>query len=119
MKQQEALLLAREYKSLLLKRKIPVRSVIVFGSAARGTMHEQSDIDIAVIGTAFLGSRHEEAIAVRKARWPISMKIHPIWLPPDYLENRFSTLAHEIRIPNSDLKGIPRERTERSGVRSP
>lgn len=93
----DALILARKYKKILLESGIPVDSVIVFGSFARGESHEESDVDIAVIGKPFLDSRHEEAIAVRKARWPLSMKIHPIWMYEDYLDNKFSTLADEIR----------------------
>ncbi len=97
MKRDDALKLAQQYKKILLESNIPVKSVIVFGSFARGESHEESDIDIAVIGDPFLGSRHEEAIAVRKARWSLSMKIHPIWMYNDYLENKYSTLADEIK----------------------
>jgi len=97
MTRQEALDLVRQFKQALQEAQIPFDSVIVFGSVARGTMHEQSDIDVAVVGTSFKGDRMEEALAVRRERWPISYKIQPIWMYTENLENRYSTLATEIR----------------------
>ena len=97
MNKDDALSLARAYKQLLQKDGIPVQSVILFGSCARGEATPESDIDLAVIGTSFLASRQEEAVAVRKTRWPLSMKIHPVWMHAGFLENTFSTLAQEIK----------------------
>ncbi|OGJ57885.1 hypothetical protein A3H22_01870 [Candidatus Peribacteria bacterium RIFCSPLOWO2_12_FULL_55_15] len=97
MKQKEALALAKKYKQLLKEAGIPVSALIVFGSAARDRMHEQSDIDIAVIGTSFKGNRIEEMLDVRKLRFSVSYKIQPIWFYPEHLEDNYSTLAQEIK----------------------
>ena len=96
MKRSEALLLARKYKNALQEAGIPITSVIVFGSAARDAMHEQSDIDIAVVGTSFKKNRMEESREVWRARRPISYRIQPIWFYPEHLEDKYSTLAQEI-----------------------
>lgn len=89
--------MAKKFKGQLQKADIPFRSVIVFGSVARGTMSDQSDIDIAVVGTSFKGNRMDEHLEVCRARRSISYKIQPIWLYPENLENKYSTLAQEIK----------------------
>ncbi|EJI86930.1 hypothetical protein AEST_04760 [Alishewanella aestuarii B11] len=51
----------RQYAELLgiLKQFPAIESVIIFGSRAKGTMHERSDIDLAVTGQAL--DRHRLA----------------------------------------------------------
>ena len=97
MKQKEALLLAHEYKRLLREAGIPFDTMIMFGSAARDEMHEHSDIDIAVIGTSFRGDRMEEMHAIRKLRRSLGYTLQPIWLYPEHLEDKYSTLAMQIK----------------------
>jgi predicted nucleotidyltransferase len=97
MKKKEALALASKFKQELRKSGVPFTSVIVFGSVARGEMHEQSDIDIAVVGTSFMDDRMQETLEVCRARRPVSYKIQPIWMYPENLENKYSTLAQEIK----------------------
>ncbi len=96
MTREEALSLARKYKKLLQDAHIPMSAFIVFGSVARNEMHEQSDVDIAVVGTSFKGDRFEEMHDIRKLRYPISYKLQPIWFYPEHLEDKYSTLAQEI-----------------------
>ena len=95
--QQEALQLAKRYKEVLRKAGIPFTKFIVFGSTARNEMHEQSDIDIAVVGTPFGIDRLQEMHEVRKLRRPLSYKLQPIWFYPEHLEDTYSTLAQEIK----------------------
>jgi len=83
MRQKEALNLARQYKRLLQEAHIPVMTIIVFGSAARDKMHEQSDIDVAVVGTSFKGDRMQEMHDIRKLRRSLGYKLQPIWFYPD------------------------------------
>lgn len=97
MKKTEALDLARQFKMALKGAGIPFSSVTVFGSAARDTMHAHSDIDIAVIGTSFKNDRMQEMHELWRLRRPISYKIQPIWFYPEHLEDKYSTLAQEIK----------------------
>lgn len=97
MNQKEAFALAKKYKLSLLKAKIPFVSVFVFGSAARNQMHMHSDIDIAVVGNSYKGDRFKEMTEIRMLRHPISYKLQPIWFYPEHLEDRYSTLAQEIK----------------------
>lgn len=96
MKKQHALALAKQFREALENANIPFESVILFGSYARGDATEHSDIDLAVIGPAFLDTRTSEMIAVRKLRRPISYKLSPLWFRKGYLDNKYSTLAGEI-----------------------
>ena len=88
---------AIKFKQALQTAEIPFDAVIVFGSAARNTMHAQSDIDIAVVGRPYKGNRMDEQHALSRIRREISYKIQPIWFYPEHLEDKYSTLAAEIK----------------------
>jgi predicted nucleotidyltransferase len=97
MKREEALQTARWFKQALQTEGVPFVSVIVFGSAARDSLHEQSDIDIAVVGRSYKGNRMDEQHVLSRIRRGVSYKIQPIWFYPKHLEDKYSTLAQEIR----------------------
>lgn len=97
MNRRKALQTARRFKAALKSAGVPFQSVIVFGSVARDTMHEQSDIDIAVIGESYKGNRMNEQLELSRIRRGISYKIQPIWFYPEHLEDKYSTLAQEIK----------------------
>lgn len=60
-------------------------------------MHDNSDIDIAVVGMPFGTDRMTEMHALWCLRRPISEQIQPIWFYPKHLEDKYSTLAQEIK----------------------
>ncbi|HLD71328.1 MAG TPA: nucleotidyltransferase domain-containing protein [Candidatus Peribacteraceae bacterium] len=97
MSREEALQTASRFKQALRAAGVPFDSVIMFGSAARDTMHEQSDIDLAVVGKPYKGNRMDEQHALSRIRRGISYAIQPIWFYPKHLEDKYSTLAQEIR----------------------
>lgn len=95
--QEQALQLAATYKRSLQEAGIPFTKFIVFGSVARNSMHEQSDIDIAVVGTSFKGDRMQEMHEIRRLRRPLGYQLQPIWFYSEHLEDKYSTLAQEIK----------------------
>ena len=97
MSREEAMLTANQFKQALQAAEVPFVSVIVFGSAARNTMHEHSDIDIAVVGKPYKNNRMDEQHALSRIRRGITYDIQPIWFYPEDLEDKYSTLASEIR----------------------
>lgn len=97
MHREDALQIAGRFKQALQAAEIPFISVIVFGSAARDNMHEQSDIDIAVVGKPYKSNRMDEQYALSHIRRGISYKIQPIWFYPEHLDDKYSTLAMEIK----------------------
>ncbi|MFH0769984.1 MAG: nucleotidyltransferase domain-containing protein [Candidatus Peregrinibacteria bacterium] len=97
MNREGAMRTASRFKNALQAAGVPFYLVIVFGSVARNRMHEQSDIDIAVVGRPYKGNRMEEQYALSHIRRGISYKIQPVWFYPEHLEDKYSTLAMEIK----------------------
>lgn len=97
MKREDALRLARQLKQRLLDRQLPIRQMLLYGSAATGKMHEWSDIDIAIVCEPFRESRHEERMEFRRARRDIDERIEPISFHPEDLENKYSTIVQEVK----------------------
>ena len=53
MSKSEIMLLARKYAELVREKVDSEAIIYLFGSAARGDMHQNSDIDIAVVSETF------------------------------------------------------------------
>ncbi|NOX17323.1 MAG: nucleotidyltransferase domain-containing protein [Chlorobi bacterium] len=67
----------RKYKSLLNK-KFDVKKVFLFGSYARGTNREDSDIDVAIVVEKFDGDYFETIPLLWKLRREIDDRIEPV-----------------------------------------
>lgn len=83
----------------LLTRNIKVDCILLFGSQAKGTAHEDSDIDMAVISKDFGVDRHKEQVllGVIAAKINPAMELLPISLEK-YLEvDTISPIVHEIQ----------------------
>lgn len=95
--QRYALSVAATLQKLLREKHVPVREVLVFGSAARNRTHEWSDIDIAVICDPFLASKFDEQqLCSREAR-TIDVRSEVVCLHRGDLENKYFTLAKEVQ----------------------
>lgn len=84
------------------KFNINIREVVLFGSQARGTAHEWSDIDLAVVSKDFIGNFFDDSEKIMRAKLNTSfdLEIHP-YRPEDFTEdNPFvqEILKHGIRI---------------------
>lgn len=87
----------REYCRVLINAKLSLDQVLVFGSQANGTARADSDIDIAVVSSNFGKDYHEELGYLLKLRRSVSLLIEPHPFHPDDLNDRWSTLASEVR----------------------
>jgi predicted nucleotidyltransferase len=72
---------AQEIKS----RGVHLRSVILFGSFARGRQHEWSDIDVALVadeftGVGFVDTKYFSAVSIKKPY----LRIEAITYPTEY-----------------------------------
>ena len=77
MDKQEAIGLVKRYADAL-RAQVPVRKVVLFGSHARGTAHEYSDIDVAVLVDRVEGDWLDfEALLFRLGRG-IDYRIEPV-----------------------------------------
>lgn len=92
--------LARKYADELEKLGVPVESIILYGSYARGEAGEFSDIDFAVISNRFgQGDGFEFSGILSKAKWPFADElIEAIGLSPEQMDKapRFS-FVEEIK----------------------
>jgi predicted nucleotidyltransferase len=84
------------------KDNITISKAILFGSYAKGTNHEYSDIDIAVVSNEFEGRRLYDNIKLVDAtlRTSIDIETHP-YRPEDFTEDNLfvkEILEHGIRI---------------------
>ena len=92
-----AMTVAERLRGKLAEKNIPMRQMFVFGSAVRGRTHAWSDIDIAVICDPFLKSRMDEMHACSREGRAIDPRVEVIYLRPDDLNNKYSTIAQEVK----------------------
>ena len=68
--------IAKEYAKLVIKNIKPIE-IILYGSYAKGTAREDSDIDIAIIVTKVINDFLDEATMLYKLREDIDDRIEP------------------------------------------
>ena len=81
--------LAQKYANELERLGVPVESIILYGSYARGEAREYSDIDFAVISKRFgLGDGFEFSGILSMAKWPFADElIEAVGLSPKQIDN--------------------------------
>ncbi len=65
------------------------KMIVVYGSYARGTATENSDIDIAVFCDTLPGDHYEHAAELFRLTRDIDLRIEPILIESDTVQNRF------------------------------
>ncbi len=94
--------LIRLYIDRLKENNIPVERVLLFGSYMKGTPREDSDIDIAVISSAFKGDRYLDRRRIVPLRRGIDSRIEPIpFTPGDYADG--GMLIDEIKSTGQEI----------------
>ena len=94
---QEILSIIHSYHQALRQAGIPLDDLLLFGSHAKGTAHRWSDIDLAVVAPQFGHDSFDERIMLMQLSRGISDLIEPHPFHPDDLNNRWSTIAQEIK----------------------
>lgn len=87
----------QEFGRVLEENHIPFEALYLFGSNARGTAHEWSDIDVAVVGPSFGNDRIEETVRLRVLSYRVDPAFSPVAMRPEELEDRFSAIGTAIR----------------------
>jgi uncharacterized protein len=78
----------RAYLKVIADNNIKIEKAYLFGSYARGTYREDSDIDIAIVSRDFSGDRFADRRRVVPLRRRIDRRLEPIpYLPEDFKEN--------------------------------
>jgi predicted nucleotidyltransferase len=88
--------LAQEFLARIREQGIKIESAYLFGSYAKGTEHEWSDIDIAVISPDFSDRRFREGVRLMKLSCDIDTRIEPMPFRPERFTDN-DPLASEIK----------------------
>ena len=80
--------IAKDYVNLVLQNMKP-KEIILYGSYAKGTAREDSDIDIAVIVSKIINDYLDEAAMLYMLRVEIDSRIEPILLEDTYDRSGF------------------------------
>ncbi|HJX50680.1 MAG TPA: nucleotidyltransferase domain-containing protein [Candidatus Nanoarchaeia archaeon] len=86
----------RRYIQELQRNNIPIQGAFIFGSHAKGNPKEESDIDVALISTAFTGDRFEDRRKIVPLRRKIDSRIEPIPFRPEDFQ-KGGILVDEIK----------------------
>ncbi len=68
----------KQYIKIIKQHKIEINKIFLFGSYARGTATEDSDIDIAIISNDFEGDRFSDRRKIVPLRRNIDRRLEPI-----------------------------------------
>ncbi len=66
------------YLELLKNQNVPIKRAVLFGSYAKGTFKEWSDIDIALVSDIFIGDRIKDKDLIRSLTLSVSSQIEVI-----------------------------------------
>lgn len=86
-----------QYKKLMKERGFGDAKYILFGSWASGKVHEWSDIDLCVVSNKFEGSLIDASDKLRIWANEINYDLEPVAMRPEDLEDKYDTLASEVR----------------------
>jgi uncharacterized protein len=78
-----------------VNEKFALEKAYLFGSYARGTANEDSDIDIALVSPSFSGDSFADNVEVRVLTWGINTKIEAVAFRPEEF-NEDNLLVSEI-----------------------
>lgn len=82
MDKEQAIILAKRYKELVAKH-LPLKSLYLYGSYSKGTFHEDSDIDIAIVLDSVNDDYFQDTPLLWKLKRKISNLIEPIIISAD------------------------------------
>ena len=97
MSRQNALQLASRFINIVKNKGIPVKKAFLFGSWAKGTADENSDIDICVISPVFGVDYTGEMAKLLTIAQKVDSRIESIPFNPKDMLDPYSSLASEIR----------------------
>lgn len=85
------------YSKLLVKAGILYKKIILFGSYAKGEAKSWSDIDLCIVSNDFGKDSFSERLKLMHLKDNNTLDIEPHPYNPSDLDNRWDSLAAEIR----------------------
>lgn len=89
--------IAQKYVQNVQNSGIPVINAYLFGSYAKGNSHKDSDIDICIVSNTFGDDTIQESVNLRRLAFGIDNRIEPVPFTELELQDKYSTLASEIK----------------------
>lgn len=87
----------KKYIRILNAEGISVKKVILYGSYAKGTANETSDIDVCIVSDNLGKDYYKELIYLSSLASKVDDRIEPVPFTPADLNDKYNTLASEIR----------------------
>jgi predicted nucleotidyltransferase len=78
-----ARLIIDQFLSELAANDITIEQAVLFGSYAKGTFDEWSDIDLALVSSAFEGERFKDREKIRRIKLKVSSLLEPAPYTPE------------------------------------
>ncbi len=97
MPNSEIINLVKGYTDTLKKSGISLDAVYIFGSQVKGTMHEWSDIDVAIVSPYLSDKYTEGRFLLWKLRRDTDLQIEPHGFSPEGWKDESNPMAYEIR----------------------
>jgi predicted nucleotidyltransferase len=101
MSTQDMITIATNFVSLA-SQSIPIQKAFVFGSYAKNSANESSDIDVCVISPAFGKDIIDETVLLGQIASKIDLRIEPHPMNPEDFSEKYNLLAYEVK-----THGIP------------
>lgn len=90
-----------------VETRLPVDSLVVFGSRARNDHWEDSDVDLVVVSPGFEGMRRRDRIELLLEEWPGGVACEPLGLTPQELAEAGTPLLWDILRDGRPLRSGP------------
>lgn len=87
----------RNYIAALQKENIPLEKVILFGSYAKGTNNQMSDIDLCIVSPLFKNPFTALQFLWSRRLKDFGLRIEPVGFHPRDFSDRYDSLIHEIK----------------------
>jgi len=89
--------IVNRYVDVLRVEGIEIEKVVLFGSYARGTAHEDSDIDVAIICKNFDFDPIEQNMKLWKLAVRVDTRLAPVFISPLEYEEEYIPIVPEIK----------------------
>lgn len=90
-------IIAQKYIDTVRNSGVSIAGAYLFGSYAKGNPHKDSDIDICIVSDNFSDDYIKEVVSLKVLATKVDSRIEPIPFSPSDLENKYSSLAFEIK----------------------
>ncbi|HAO22765.1 MAG: hypothetical protein BWK80_22045 [Desulfobacteraceae bacterium IS3] len=86
------------FTNALIMKGIKVEKIILYGSRSSGQIHNDSDIDVAVVSSDFGRDKYEERKFLLQLAWKIDLRLEPVPISAEsFINDTWIPLIHEIR----------------------